>query len=147
MEGEQHDAPRTRHLQSGQLVDSVLVLSQTVLDRAAEAAIKLGMRLCCDKQMRTSLSVPMRLSAVKLSRPDVGSSSTRMAGSMTSSMPMVTRRRSPPLTPRMPLLPPTWLPATCARPSSSSTPAMRACTNDRVFVVRPHSSVSMSSGR
>lgn len=46
---------------------------------------------------------------------------------MTSSMPMVTRRRSPPETPRMPLEPPTWLPATCSSPSSYRTPSTRLC--------------------
>ena len=69
----------------------------------------------------------MRLTAVKESRPEVGSSRTRMEGSMTSSMPMVTRRRSPPEIPRMPLVPPTCDPATACKPSSSSTPSTRLC--------------------
>ena len=60
----------------------------------------------------TLLSVTIRLSAVCESKPDVGSSSTTIEGSITSSIPIVTRLRSPPDTPRMPEDPPTCEEAT-----------------------------------
>mmetsp|Transcript_6253 Transcript_6253/g.21979 ORF Transcript_6253/g.21979 Transcript_6253/m.21979 type:complete len:266 (-) Transcript_6253:423-1220(-) len=59
------------------------------------------------------------------SSPEVGSSRSSTLGSVTSSMAMLSRRRSPPEMPRL-ATPPTSEPATPASPSSSITCSTRA---------------------
>mmetsp|Transcript_11011 Transcript_11011/g.27292 ORF Transcript_11011/g.27292 Transcript_11011/m.27292 type:complete len:253 (-) Transcript_11011:328-1086(-) len=76
---------------------------------------------------------------VVASRPVVGSSRKSTEGDVMSSMPMLTRLRSPPLMPRINSLP-TLLSATFPRPSSSMTFCTRFCFSEYEMVPGKRSS-------
>ena len=74
--------------------------------------------------------MPTTLAALELSSPEVGSSRYSTAGCVSSSAAMLSRRFSPPDSPRWNWSP-TRLPASCAIPSAARMLATRTCPSSR----------------